>query len=200
MILKKPLAQNLAELSHITENLQLETSWSGAVNMIFVEDCMLLIKRSDEMPSHKGQVGFLGGHKHRGELEPRVTGFRELEEESGIDSSEFEFMGLADPVYTSQKRVIIPVVSRYKLSKVDLITKMISNGEWSDFILTELSYLQNPQNWHLAKMYSKREFNIYFVPLTQCSSTYHPTGAGIADYLLWGATAKMIWNFFKKNF
>ena len=200
MILNKPLAKNLAELSHITESPQLEQRWSGAVNMIFVEDCFLLIKRSDEMPSHKGQIGFLGGHKHIGEIEPQKTGFRELEEESGINSSDFEFLGLADPVYTSSKRAIIPIVSRYRFSKKQLIAEMKSNGEWSDFVMTKISYLRDPNNWQLAKMYSKREFNVYFVSLTQCSSTYHPTAERKNDYILWGATAKMIWNFFKKNF
>lgn len=200
MILNKPLAQNLAELSHITKNDQLKNSWSGAVNMIFVEDSILFIKRSDEMPSHKGQVGFLGGHKQSGELEPKETGFRELEEESAISSKEFEFMGLADPVYTSSKRVIIPVVSKCLLSKQELVSNMKSNGEWSDFVLTNISYLQDSKNWQFAKMYSKDQFNIYFVPLTQCSSTYYPARVVSTDFILWGATAKMIWNFFKKNF
>lgn len=199
MNLIKPLAQNLAELSHITKIPQLEHSWSGAVNMIFVEEYLLLIKRSDEMPSHKGQMGFLGGHKHAEEVEPQVTAFRELEEESGMSSRDFEFLGLADPVYTSGKRVIIPVVSEYQSTKEQLIQEMKSNGEWSDFVLTKINFLKEPDNWQLAKMYTKREFIIYFVALTQCSSRYYPVKTRTSDFILWGATAKMIWNFFKKN-
>ena len=45
----------------MTQNDYIEQTWSGAVNMVFVEDSILLIKRTDDMPSHKGQVGFLEG-------------------------------------------------------------------------------------------------------------------------------------------
>ena len=36
------------------------------------------------MPSHKGQVGFMGGHKHEREDDPIQTALRELEEESSF--------------------------------------------------------------------------------------------------------------------
>lgn len=200
MTLINPLAQNLLELTSITENTLVELNWSGAVNMIFVEDCFLFIKRADEMPSHKGQIGLLGGHKQHSELEPKVTAFRELEEESGIGASEFQFLGLSTPVITSGGRAIIPVVSRYLFSKDELINKMISNGEWSHFILVKRDYLQLTSNWQFAKLYRKSEINIYFCPLTRSSSVYRPELADGLDHILWGATAKMVWNLFKNNF
>lgn len=199
MIIRYPLPQNLRELSDITQNSLLEQTWSGAVNMVFVEDSILLIKRSDEMPSHRGQVGFLGGHKTGIEMEPEATAFRELHEESGIEPEDFEFLGLTDPVSTSNKRLIIPVVSRYRFDKERLISQMVSNGEWSHFILVENSYLENTDNWQIAAMYSITKYNVFFVPLIRSQSLYHPDIREQQEYLLWGATAKMIWNFFKKN-
>lgn len=188
------------ELTSIIEKTQDELRWSGAVNMIFVEDCFLFIKRTDEMPSHKGQVGLLGGHKHAGEVDPKHTAFRELEEESGILRKEFEYLGLSLPVMTTDGRAIIPVVSRYLNSKDELINKMISNGEWSHFILAELDYLKTTSNWQIAKLHRKGEMNIYFCPLTRSSSVYRPELSTDPDHILWGATAKMVWNLFKNNF
>ena len=199
MEIKNPLAQNLKELSDITQNHYIEQTWSGAVNMVFVEDKILLIKRTDDMPSHKGQVGFLGGHKHAGETDPIVTAFRELHEESGIDSENFEFLGLLEPVTTNNKRLIIPVVSRYRHDKESLVDQMVSNGEWSHFILVESSFLADPANWQTARMWRHQQYTVFFVPLMKTQSLYHPDILEEHEYMLWGATAKMIWNFFKNN-
>ncbi len=199
MLLKKPLAQNLAELSHITENKYSLSSWSGAVNMIFIEDCLLLIKRSAEMPSHKGQIGFLGGHKAPEETCPKITAFRELEEESSLSSENFKFLGLEQPVITTNQNMIIPVVSRCLLTKEQLIKQIRSNGEWSHFILVRIDYLSHLKSWKRARIHRKKSIDVLFCSLVPEYSEYFPVADNQEYYTLWGATAKMIWNFFKKN-
>jgi len=203
---KLSLSQNLLELSNtrVGKNLvdspidSLINTWSGAVNFIIVEDKVLLIKRSEQMPTHKGQVAFVGGHKHDGELEPEQTAFRELEEEINIDKKHFEFLGLISGVHTSsQSKIIIPVLSYCRLTANELLKRVKSNGEWTDALLISFDFLENQKNWtHGNAIKGNNRFPILFCPMI--SGGYESsTGDNDVDHMLWGLTAKMIGNFFK---
>ena len=173
------------------------TQWSGAVNFLFVEDRILLIKRSNEMPSHRGQIGFFGGHKTNSEVEPVQTAKREFTEESGINGDELEFLGLHQPVRTSHSRLIVPALCKYKGSVDQFLNKALSNGEWSDLVAVEIQALQKNNLWTKAQAYSaSREFEFYFFPLLFEYSQYQNKDIAV-PYTLWGASAKMILNFFK---
>lgn len=192
----KNLPQTLEDLSSIVpDNISIK-NWSGAVNMVFVGEELVLIRRSDEMPSHKGQMGFLGGHRSEDDKSPIDNAFRELEEESGISRSNFTFKGVVTPVFTGKNKVIIPVVSKFNGSREKFISSMHSNGEWSSFVLAKFGDLKRVEKWQCAQVVSEKNYNIYFYSLLERDVSIFPKGQDDQKLILWGASAKMVWNFF----
>lgn len=192
------LPQNLIELSNITEQEYPVDKWSGAVVFLVVENSLVLIKRSDTMPSHKGQIGFIGGHKKDGEIDPIVTAKREFFEESNIPSSKIECLGLIHPVWTAKRKIIIPVYAHYKGSADEFLGSVKSNGEWGNLVLVPLSFILNEDIWTRCNLNGVERYSMYFAPLLFRSCRYLYSGAK-DPYVLWGASAKMILNFFQKH-
>lgn len=187
------LPQTLDELSALDAGNQTISHWSGAVNFIFVEDSVLLIKRSETMQSHKGQIAFVGGHKLKTEINPVDTALREFEEETGIKSDMLTTYGLSHPVKTLRSRFIIPVVSHIDMNKDELLKKIVSNGEWVEALTYPVCEILDENKWVRGKSSS---YSIYFHPILQ--NTYLSKSEEVdTTYLLWGATARMIWKFFK---
>jgi len=195
MINKVVLPKTLQELSITNRGAYPIERWSGAVCMLVVEDLLVFIKRSDSMPSHKGQIGFMGGHKHDGEIDPIVTALRELHEEANILADQVEVIGIVDPVFTSHKKIVIPVLCKFKGSSADFFRDLVANEEWDEMILTPLEYLANVDNWQIAKVHEGDQRLIGFCPLRSQNSIVYPKSTA-AEFLLWGASAKMVWNFF----
>lgn len=164
--------------------------------MVFVEDHLVFIKRSDSMPSHKGQVGFMGGHKEHGELDPIKTALRELEEESSFQHHEVDVKGMIEPVFTSNSKLLIPVVSQFKSSMRHFLDGVKANDEWDHLILCPLDYLASAQNWQVGRISLEKPRVVGFCPLNQSNHVIHPPHKSL-EFLLWGASAKMVWNFFK---
>jgi hypothetical protein len=193
----KNLPQTLEELSNIVPKTIPILDWSGAINIITIGEEIVFIRRSEEMPTHKGQIGFLGGHRSKGDKSPEENAFRELEEESSIPSEQFEFKGLVPPVSTSRGNSIIPVVSSFNGAREEFIDKMKSNGEWSSFILANYTDLVQSSKWQCAQVLGKKKYDIYFYPLLSSEISTFPDNEKDKKLVLWGASAKMLWNFFK---
>lgn len=173
-----------------------EIEWSGAVVFLFVKDHVLLIKRSETMPSHRGQIAFVGGHKQVNET-PEETARREFEEETGLDGGLIDIKGILDLVKTSTRSNICPVVCEIDRSPEEFIKSIKSNGEWSEALLFPFSELKKRERWTFAKsIMGINERTISFFPILKGSYLAH-SGDNNKDHVLWGATAKMIWNFFK---
>ncbi|MEX1099918.1 MAG: NUDIX domain-containing protein, partial [Bacteriovoracaceae bacterium] len=160
-----------------------------------VRDHILLIKRSESMPSHSGQIAFVGGHKLAQET-PWATAKREFEEETGLSSEKLMFIGLLDMVKTASQSLISPNLCYFDMDPQLFIKSVKSNGEWSEAILLPFESLQNLKLWTSAKSLRRGSENlILFYPIMRgCYISY--SGDNEKDHLLWGATAKMIWNFF----
>lgn len=74
---------------------------------------LLLTRRSENLPSHKGQVAFPGGKSEPGEDFPVGTALREAEEEVGLKPSDVQVLGLLDELPTiSADLTVAPVVAR----------------------------------------------------------------------------------------
>lgn len=185
MKLDLSLPQNLDELQKsLTERNRLQKldDWSGSVCFLVCEQNIIFIKRSESMPSHKGQVAFMGGH--RKDLEtPLETAKREFTEESSIEAEKLSFLGLLDGVRTSGNSLIIPALFSFNGTTQDFVEKANSNGEWDYLIVTNLSYLLDLNNWSTAGFYNynNQRNELYFCSL--------PSGE-----LLWGATASMVFH------
>src|ERR1700741_861607 len=75
------------------------------------EPSILLTKRSDDMPTHAGQISFPGGRVHAGDASLIDTALRELEEETGIRREFVTIGGFLDPYETVNSGfMILPVV------------------------------------------------------------------------------------------
>ncbi|MFT6632572.1 MAG: 8-oxo-dGTP pyrophosphatase MutT (NUDIX family) [Bacteriovoracaceae bacterium] len=198
MINNLNLPKSIKELSSITNEDYPVEKWSGAVVMLLVGDKFAFIRRSETMPSHKGQIGFIGGHKHDNEIDPLDTAIREFCEESGFVSSKIKTLGLTQPVWTSKRQLIIPILAKFLGTESEFLTRIKSNGEWDDIVLAPVSYLKEESNWTHANVISEKPYAVYFCPLTfeECRFLNNTVGS---SYVLWGASAKMVLNFFQKH-
>ena len=59
---------------------------------------LVLTRRTDRVPHHRGQISFPGGEQHPGEV-PVETAVREAEEELGIDLGRCRILGALTPLY-----------------------------------------------------------------------------------------------------
>ena len=161
------LPQSLKELSSTPQKNRLAGSWSGAVVVLIIESNFVLIRRSDTMPSHRGQIGFMGGHKARHEIDPIETAKREFAEESGFAESVLEVQGLLNPVITARGKVIIPVVASCSLSLLEFLQRVKSNGEWDNIIIAPIVYLARQELWSFGHYCIDRLYPVYFSPLSK---------------------------------
>ena len=149
------------------------------------------------MPSHRGQIAFFGGHKNPDETEPLETAKRELAEESEINLNKIEYFGLHEPVKTSRARMIIPALCRYEGTLEEFKVEVRSNGEWDNLVFVKLESLGEKSLWTKGKANSLAgAYEVFFFPLLEEFSHYWQQNDN-APYTLWGASAKMILNFFK---
>jgi 8-oxo-dGTP pyrophosphatase MutT (NUDIX family) len=72
---------------------------------------LLLTRRTEDLPTHAGQVAFPGGLVEPGEDDPASTALREAEEEVGLPKEAVEVLGLLDDFPTRSDAVVVtPVV------------------------------------------------------------------------------------------
>jgi 8-oxo-dGTP pyrophosphatase MutT (NUDIX family) len=72
---------------------------------------LLLTKRTESVPTHKGQISFPGGGFEEADGDFRTTALREAEEEIGLHPQDVEILGtLDDTVTASTRHVVRPFV------------------------------------------------------------------------------------------
>lgn len=178
-----------------TEHTLQPNEWKGAVLFLCNEEFVFFIRRSERMPTHGGQMAFVGGHKHDDETDPWITAQREFEEETSFNRDVIEFLGYLPIVMTSRLQPIVPVMGKLKISTEDFMTKVISNGEWDDCIAYSWSELQVESSWHFGWRRGYANFPVLFHPIRR--GTFTPKTNDFHTHLLWGATATMVWDFLR---
>ena len=137
--------------------------------LIYKEKEILFIKRSNDMPTHKGHIAFPGGKKEKIDLNIVDTAIREAAEELLIDENDIEPLGTLKPVDTIEfKYRVFPVVCSLKR-----IPDSFNEAEVQDLYLVSINELSNQQNWRFRGIY----------PNDWIFKIHNET--------LWGATAKM---------
>jgi 8-oxo-dGTP pyrophosphatase MutT (NUDIX family) len=164
----------------------------GVMIALVVDDCLLFVKRSQTMPSHKGQVALIGGHRHDNEEFPNATALREFSEETNLSLEHFEFITSLPSVFTSREVSILPLLAFYHQDQNYLKKHLKTNGEWEIAFLVELSYLFNQDNWVEANRISitKRQ-NLLFCSLAQ-QDIKLLKGEPQYPLVLWGASARVV--------
>ena len=156
---------------------------SAVLIPLFIKDGeyhILFIKRSQEVENHKGEISFPGGlcEKSDGGLEE--TALREAFEETGIRSQDVKVLGTLDDMKTiSTNYRVTPVVGVIPYPYSFTIQK----AEVDEIIEISLTHLLDEGNGLEESI--TREGKTY----TGC--VYH-----YKDYLIWGATARILSNFF----
>jgi 8-oxo-dGTP pyrophosphatase MutT (NUDIX family) len=169
--------------------------WKGAVLFLCNEDYVFLIKRSEVMPTHSGQIAFVGGHRHVNEDDPWIVAQREFEEETNHSREVIEFLGILPMVMTARLQPIVPVMAKLKTPTDQFLKEIQSNGEWDDVIAYPWSHLLEEESWDFAWRHGEVKSPVMFHSIRP--GTYLPLESNSKPHILWGATATMIWSFLK---
>ncbi len=151
-------------------------------------DNVFFIKRSENMPTHSGQIAFIGGHKHSHETDPWVSAQREFTEETGLESTLVEFMGYLPVIMTARLQAIVPVMARLTISMDDFLNRAKSNGEWDVLIAYPWKELCREKDWHYAWRNGYTRAPVLFRMMRP------------ENHLLWGATASIVWDVLRRYF
>ncbi|MBT4204371.1 CoA pyrophosphatase [Hyphomicrobiales bacterium] len=142
---------------------------------------IILTVRSDQMPSHAGQISFPGGKVDLKDKTLTDTAIREANEEIGIQNHELEIMGYLDICMTGTDYLIAPVIA---LSS-NKFEPVIDKREVNSLFTIPLSFINNVNNLELhTKIFNgvKRNFFVY----------------NYMNYFIWGATARILKDFNEK--
>lgn len=150
------------------------------------------------MPTHGGQIAFVGGHKKESEIDPWIVAQREFEEETNHNRSCIEYLGCLPVVMTARLQPIIPVVAKLTMPSSQFLDEVKSNGEWDDILAYPWEELMKEENWEYAWRHGFNRSAVMFHSIK--SGSYLPLEKNVKQHLLWGATAGMIWRFLKLYF
>jgi len=140
---------------------------------------ILLIKRTEHLQTHQGQIAFPGGTWNPVDRDPTATALREAHEEMGIRHEDVEVLGELDDTSTATSNFLItPVVgvipSPYPFQ--------INAGEIADLLSLPLEILRDPRAFHeeiweregrTVRVFVRRE----------------------GPHVIWGATARILRHF-----
>lgn len=170
--------------------------WKGAVLFLCNDEHVIFIKRSDKMPSHGGQIAFIGGHKLAHEHDPWISAQREYTEETSLQSTDVEFLGYLPVIMTARLQPIVPVMAKLNMPLSDFLGNARSNGEWVQILAYSWKDLMKEDQWNYAWRNSFTQWPILFHTIK--GRNYLPETP--QSHLLWGATASMVWDFLRLYF
>ena len=137
--------------------------------LIFEKKEILYIKRSDEMPTHKGQIAFPGGKREQEDENIVSTAVRESLEELLLPEAAINPYGYLDSIDTVEYKFdVYPVVCQLFEKP-----KSFNVSEVQEIFFVEIKNLSNQNNWNYRGLYPD---DWIFT---------------IGKEILWGATAKI---------
>lgn len=140
---------------------------------------VLLTQRTEDMPSHAGQIAFPGGRKQIEDHSLVVTALRETEEEVGIDRGFVEVIGPIDTYVTRTGYAVTPIIGFVRPA----FTLKPDPREVADVFEVPLDFFLDPANHHVhSRTWQGRERRYYAMPY--------------GERYVWGATAGMIKNLY----
>lgn len=147
------------------------------------------------MPTHGGQIAFLGGYKKDAETSPWNVAEREFEEETGFHKKNIEILGHLPIVMTSRLQPIVPVVGKLLLESRTFLENIASNGEWDECLAYPWSELGTEKNWEFAWRNGYSKVPVLFHAMKRESLVSKNRIEN--SHLIWGATAHMVWDFLR---
>jgi len=136
---------------------------------------IILTLRSNNLPTHAGQISFPGGKVDPADVSPIRTAYREADEEIGLNENLISLQGYLDICKTGTHYMILPVVALISSSYQPKLNK----GEVDELIYLPLDFIADKKNLQ----HREREINgvkrFFFVYQYK-------------DHFIWGATANML--------
>ena len=162
---------NNLEYQDLSEPFQkLDEDYASVAMLIYQEKELIFIKRSEDLPTHKGHIAFPGGKKEASDQSIVHTAIREATEELLIDSKSITPIGILNPIDTVEYRFLVfPIVGR-----IDKKPESFNDSEVQEVYFVSIDELKNEKKWIYRGLYDNDWiFNI-------------------DNEILWGATAKMV--------
>jgi len=139
--------------------------------------------RAARLHDHAGQISFPGGRVEAGDRDPVDAALREAQEEIGLDRGRVEVLGTL-PVYrTISSYLVTPVVALIAPGSA----LRADPDEVDETFEVPLAYLMDGAN-HQRRLVLQEDR-----PRALYAMEYH----GRQRYLIWGATAAMLRNFYR---
>ena len=136
---------------------------------------IILTIRSNDLPSHAGQISFPGGKVEIEDKSPVDTAYREAYEEIGLSKDHIEKLGYLEVATTGTNFMILPVVAQIALN----FSPQINRNEVQDIINLPLEFIENKKNLR----FTDKEFN----GIRKSFYLYE-----YKEYSIWGATARIL--------
>ena len=138
---------------------------------------VLLTQRTDDMPSHAGQIAFPGGRQQAEDADAVATALRETEEEVGLTRDFIEVIGPVDQYRTGTGYEITPIVGIVTPG----FTTRADPREVADVFEVPLAHFLDERNHRIdSRVWQGRERRYYAMPY--------------GERYIWGATAGMLKN------
>jgi len=136
---------------------------------------IILTQRSNNLPSHAGQISFPGGKVDLKDESPVDTAYREANEEIGLSREKIEHLGYLDITTTGTDFMILPVVASISSNFVP----KLNNDEVESLVYLPLNFIADTNNLKLMNKEINGEDRTFFV--------YE-----YDNYFIWGATARLL--------
>lgn len=138
---------------------------------------VLLTQRTEDMPSHAGQIAFPGGRRQAEDANATATALRETEEEVGLTRNFIEVIGSLDQYRTGTGYEITPIVGIVTPG----FTPHADPREVADVFEVPLDHFLDERNHRIdSRVWQGRERRYYAMPY--------------GERYIWGATAGMLKN------
>ena len=152
-----------------TLHTPISNDYAAVSILIFEKKEILYIKRSEEMPTHKGQIAFPGGKREQEDENIVSTAVRESLEELLLSEAAINPYGYLDSIDTVEYKFdVYPVVCQLFEKP-----KSFNVSEVQEIFFVEIKNLSNQNNWSYRGLYPD---DWIFT---------------IGKEILWGATAKI---------
>ena len=140
---------------------------------------ILFTKRSEDLPTHKGQISFPGGKKEEQDHSLLATALRETNEEIGIPISEVEIFGELDQIKTVTSNFLLSAyVGQIKYP----FRLTINTQEVQEIIEIPFEFFTIEENWQ------SKTFHLQEGPVETWFIRYQ-------QHTVWGATAQLMKHF-----
>ena len=138
---------------------------------------VLLTQRTEDMPSHAGQIAFPGGRRQVEDVDATATALRETEEAVGLTRDFIDVIGALDLYRTGTGYQITPIVGIVTPG----FTMRADPREVADVFEVPLAHFLDERNHRIdSRVWQGRERRYYAMPY--------------GERYIWGATAGMLKN------